>query len=262
MSLRRQLGIPLNEPITLTTSIIDTALADSPTLASMLARPVDTVVANRIVVRQAAEALDGQEGLWKAAKSQHWPQLAVTSQYGRVGYPANVDPFAPTYFTNWTVGFGLNFPIVTGGRIKGDKWVAEAGVREAKSRLQQVTELAEVDTRSALAQLDAAQAAWASSEGTVQQAQRAYEIADLRFREGLSTQTELLDARSALASAESIRLEAARSLGVARVRVALLPALPLANAPTITGQQVLQAQQRVQQRTQTVQTSSTPGQTP
>lgn len=262
MALRRQLGIPLNQPIALTTSIVDTALTDSPTLAALLARPVDTVVANRIVVRQAAEGLEGQEGLWKAAKSQHWPQLAVTSQYGRVGYPANVDPFAPTYYTNWTVGFGLNFPIVTGGRIKGDKWVAEAGVREARSRLQQVTELAEVDTRSAIAQLDAAVAAWASSEGTVEQAQRAYEIADLRFREGLSTQTELLDARGALATAESIRLEAARQLGVARVRVALLPALPIANLPTITGQQVLQAQQRVQQRAQTVQTSSIPGQIP
>jgi hypothetical protein len=126
-----------------------------------------------------------------------------------------------------------------------------------------VTELAEVDTRSAIAQLDAAHAAWSSSEGTVQQAQRAYEIADLRFREGLSTQTELLDARAALAAAESIRLEAARSLGVARVRVALLPALPVANLPTITGQQVLQAQQRVQQRAQPVQNaSSIPGQTP
>ena len=95
--------------------------------------PPDTVVANRIVVRQAAEAVDGQEGLWKASKSQVWPQLQLTSQYGRVGYPANVDPFAPTYFTNWNFGFGLSFPIVTGGRIKGDKVVAEAGVREAKS---------------------------------------------------------------------------------------------------------------------------------
>ena len=262
MGLRRQLGIPLSQPITLTTSIIDTALTDSPTLANMLRQPVDTVVANRIIVRQATEAVDGQEGLWKASKAQQWPQLQLTSQYGRVGYPSNYDPLGPTYYTNWNFGFGLNFPITTGGRIKGDKVVAEAGVREAKSRLQQVTELAEVDTRSALAQLDAAQAAWASSEGTVQQAQRAYEIADLRFREGLSTQTELLDARSALASAESIRLEAARSLGVARVRVALLPALPVANVPTITGQQVLQAQQRVQQRAQTVQTSSTPGQIP
>ena len=263
MGLRRQLGIPLSQPITLTTSIIDTALADSPTLANLLARPADTVVANRIVVRQAAEAVDGQEGLWKASKSQVWPQLQVTSQYGRVGYPSNLDVFAPTYYTNWNFGVGLNFPIVTGGRIKGDKWVAEAGVREARSRLQQVTELAEVDTRSAIAQLDAAQAAWASSEGTVQQAQRAYEIADLRFREGLSTQTELLDARGALVGAESIRLEAARSLGVARVRVALLPALPIANLPTITGQQVLQAQQRVQQRAQPVQNaSSIPGQTP
>lgn len=260
MALRRQVGIPLNQPITLTTSIVDTALAGVPTLARILSMPPDTVVANRIVVRQAAEAVDGQEGLWKAAKSQVWPQLALSSQYGRVGYPANLDPFAPTYYTNWSFAFGLNFPIVTGGRIKGDKVVAEAGVREAKTRLQQITELAEVDTRSALAQLDAAQAAWASSEGTVQQAQRAYEIADLRFREGLSTQTELLDARAALATAESIRLEAARSLGVARVRVALLPALPVVGIPASTGQQL---QQRTQQRAQPAQNASgIPGTTP
>jgi len=261
MSLRRLLGIPLSQPIQLTTSIVDTALAGVPTLARILEIPPDTVVEHRIVVRQAADAVDGQEGLLKASKSQVWPQLALTSQYGRVGYPANLDPFAPTYFTNWNFAFGIQFPIVTGGRIKGDKVVAEAGLREAKTRLQQVMELAEVDTRSALAQLDAAQAAWASSEGTVQQAQRAYEIADLRFREGLSTQTELLDARGALANAESIRLEAARSLGVARVRVALLPALPVAGVGAAAGQQ--QQQQRIQQRTQTVQTSTgIPGTTP
>jgi outer membrane protein TolC len=262
MSLRRLLGIPLGQPITLTTSIADTALAGVPTLAALLSVPPDTVVANRIVVRQAADAVDGQEGLWKASKSQVWPQLQLTSQYGRVGYPANIDPFAPKYYTNWNFGFGLSFPIVTGGRIKGDKVVAEAGVREAKSRLQQVTELAEVDTRSALAQLEAAQAAWASSEGTVQQAQRAYEIADLRFREGLSTQTELLDARAAQATAQSIRLEAARSLGVARVRVALLPALPVAGVPSNVGQQQ-QQQQRVQQRALPAQNASgIPGTTP
>lgn len=262
LSLRRLVGIPLSQPIRLTTSIVDTALAGVPTLARILALPPDTVVEHRIVVRQAAEAVEGQEGLWKASKSQVWPQLALTSGYGRVGYPANLDPLAPTYYTNWSFAVGLQFPLVTGGRIKGDKVVAEAGVREAKSRLQQVTELAEVDTRSALAQLEAAQAAWASSEGTVQQAQRAYEIADLRFREGLSTQTELLDARAALATAESIRLEAARSLGVARVRVALLPALPVAGIPAGGGQQQPQ-QQRTQQRAQPAQNSSgIPGTTP
>ena len=127
-----------------------------------------------------------------------------------------------------------------------------------------MTELAEVDTRSALAQLEAAQAAWASSEGTVAQAQRAYEIADLRFREGLSTQTELLDARGALATAESIRLEAARSLGVARVRVALLPALPVAGVPVDTRDSSSNSSSsRVQQRALPAQNASgIPGTTP
>ena len=69
-----------------------------------------------------------------------------------------------------------------------------------------------------------------ASSGTVEQAQRAYEIADLRYREGLSTQTELLDARVALEQAQGNRAVAARDLQVARMRLLLLPALPLTSA--------------------------------
>ncbi len=227
MTLRRLTGLPSDQPVSLTTTLSDTTLSTVPTLARILSAPPQTDVATRLVVRQAAEALDAQQGLERVARSGAWPQLVVTSQYGRVGYPGNLDPFAPTYYTNWNVSAGLSFPIVTGGRLKGDRGVAEANVRDARLRLRQITELAEVDTRSALAELEAAAAAWAASEGTVEQARRAYQIAELRFNEGLSTQTELLDARQAQAAAESIRLEAARNLGVARVRVALLPALPI-----------------------------------
>jgi outer membrane protein TolC len=185
-------------------------------------------VERRIVVRQAAEAVTAEEGLARSTKSERWPQLSVNSAYGRVGYPGNLDPFAPRYFTNWDLKVGIEVPLFTGGRLRGDRIVADASLREARLRLQQTTELAEVDTRSALAQLAAAEAAWEASEGNVEQAQRAYEIAELRYREGLSTQLELLDARQARARAESLRLQAARALGVARVRVALLPALPVA----------------------------------
>ncbi len=55
----------------------------------------------------------------------------------------------------------------------------------------------------------------------------AYEIAELRYREGLSTQLELSDARLLLQQAQANRAQAARDVQVARVRLALLPDLPL-----------------------------------
>jgi len=231
VQLKQLLNLPVDAPMSLATMAVDTTFGHTPTLARLIQKPVDTSVENRLAVKQAGEAVVAQEGLLKAARSQYFPQLMVTSQYGNVGYPANLDPFGPTYFTNWNVGVGLQFPIFTGGRIKGEKLAAEAGLFEARARQLQAERGARVESRSALASLEAAEAAWGASDGTVREAQRAYEIAELRFREGLSTQTELLDARVALQTAESLRVEAARVLLIARVRVALLDELPLTNAP-------------------------------
>ena len=235
LDLRRLLGVPLTEAVTLTTSLIDTAAAvQTPTLLRILSQPIDTSVERRVVVRQAAEGVEAQEGLARATKSERWPQLNLNSIYGRVGYPGNLDPFQPEYFTNWDVSVGISLPIFTGGRLRGNRIAADAAVDDARLRLQQITELAQVDTRSALAELRAAEAAWEASQGTVEEGQRAYEIAELRFREGLSTQVELLDAREALARAELLRLASARALGIARVRVALLPYLPIAATLGVT----------------------------
>jgi outer membrane protein TolC len=131
---------------------------------------------------------------------------------------------------DWVVALGLQIPIFTGGRIGGEEDVARANLSEAELRLQQIHELAEVDARNAATQLEASDAAWQASAGTVEQAARAYQIAELRYREGLSTQTELLDSRIQLQQAQASRARAARDLQVSRVRLVLLPALPLAGA--------------------------------
>jgi hypothetical protein len=132
-------------------------------------------------------------------------------------------------------------PIFTGGRISGDVLVAEANLSEQRLRLEQVEELAQLDTRSALAELEAAESQWDASTGTVEQAARAYQIADVRYREGISTQTELSDSRILFQQAQANRALAARDLAVARMRVALLRDLPLgagsgAQAGTAAGQ--------------------------
>ncbi|MEA2723669.1 MAG: hypothetical protein QOH59_1440 [Gemmatimonadales bacterium] len=228
--LKSLLDVPLDEPLALTTELGDTVVADPGRLQAVVGTPGDTGTSARAPVRQAAEAVEAQRGLLRVARGQRFPQVALTSQYAQLGYPGKVSPFGARFVDDWVVALGLQIPIFTGGRIGGEEDVARANLSEAELRLQQTHELAEVDARNASTQLEAADAAWQASAGTVEQAARAYQIAELRYREGLSTQTELLDSRIQLQQAQASRARAARDLQVAKVRILLLPALPLAGA--------------------------------
>ena len=181
----------------------------------------------RAAVQDAGTVVRLREATLAAARAERFPSLALNSSYGRVAYPSGLFPGLGDFRTNWTVGATVQVPILTGGRIRGAEMAARAELDQSEAQLQQVRELAALDTRSAWAELAAALAAWEASSGTIQQAVRAHEIADVRYRAGVSTQLELSDARLLLQQAEANRAQAGRDLQVARARVALLPDLPL-----------------------------------
>lgn len=180
----------------------------------------------RTAVREAGAAVQLREASLRAALAERRPSVSVTSNYSRVAYPSDVFPTGD-FRTNWTLGAALTFPVLTGGRQRGSEMVARAELEQSRLQLRQVRELAELDTRSAQAELTAARAALDASAGTVEQATRAYQIAEVRYRAGVSTQLELSDARLLLQQAEANRAQAARDLQVARARLALLPDLPI-----------------------------------
>jgi outer membrane protein TolC len=235
--LKQLLDFPLNQPVTLTTELGDSALVDSSRIAAVVDTPGDTAAMARAPVRQAAEAVTAQRGMVRAAQGQRLPQVGLTSEYAQLGFPNQVSPFGADFVSDWSVSLAVRLPIYTGGRIGGDVAVAQANQTEAELRLQQTREFAEVDARNSATQLEAALAGWQASAGTVEQATRAYQIAELRYREGISTQTELLDSRVQLQQAQASRARAARDLQVARMRIALLPALPLTPPSSATSLQ-------------------------
>jgi outer membrane protein TolC len=98
--------------------------------------------------------------------------------------------------------------------------------------------VAALDARVALSALEQAQATWAASAGTAQQAARAYSIDQIRYREGISTQTDLSQSRLLLEQALANRAQAARDLAVARVRLALLRDLPIQAGTTNSQSQI------------------------
>jgi outer membrane protein TolC len=227
--LRQMLNMPGPERLTLTTGLANEAdllQASRPATAAGGATD-DTMSVARAPVRQLAQALRAEQEQLRIAKSSWIPTLSLSTQYGRVAFPSSGLPDLGNFLTNWTVSLTATVPLFTGGRTRGTAMVAEAAVREAEARYEQVREAASLDAQHAVALLAQAQAALAASHGTSEQAARAYTIADVRYREGLSTQVELNDSRLLLQQASANAALAVRNLQVARMRVSLLRDLPL-----------------------------------
>jgi outer membrane protein TolC len=251
LRLKQLLNIPLEQTVALTTPIdnVDNLPAGIRVagLKVTSAEDPDTSAVNRAAVRQASEAVRAQQQLVRVARAQRIPSLSFSSQYGAVAYPLNGLPGSNDFRYNWTVGISASLPLFTGGRIRGDELIAQANLAEARSRLQQVTEFASLDSRVAINALNQARSAWEASRGTSEQASRAYQIAEVRYREGISTQLELNDSRILLEQATVNRALAARNYQIARIKLALLPNLPLQSG---TSAQSTSTQQQTQQQIQ------------
>ena len=244
LRLKQLLDLPQDFDLQLAVALEDERLLPPPSFAARVAPfeallPIgDPVVAplvvptapipDRTVVTEAATTVRLREASLRLTDAQKNPSVTLNSTYSRIGYPSNLFPTFDR--SNWSVGASVSLPILTGGRQRGDEQVARAELEQARLQLRQTQELADLDSRSAWAELLAARATWEATAGTIQQATRAYEIADVRFRAGVSTQLELSDARLLLQQAEANRAQAARDLQVARARMALLPDLPLGAA--------------------------------
>jgi len=229
LRLKQLLDIPADDSITLASALSDTTslvtfASDVSVADGTLA---DTSAESRAQVRQVAEAVKVQQSQFRIARAQRLPGLALSTQYGRIAYPSSGLPPWDQYYPNWTVTATLSVPLFTGGRITGDEMVARANLTEARENYQQTKELAALDSRAAIADLEQAVAAWKASSGTSEQAAKAYRIAEVRYNEGISTQLELSESRLLLEQAAANRASAARNLKVAQVRLALIRDLPL-----------------------------------
>ncbi|HET9236650.1 MAG TPA: TolC family protein [Oligoflexus sp.] len=230
LRLKQLLDIPLEKSVRLTSSLEgDKDLLDLTAMARQVAdiSPGEAKGNARLIVERAEAAVAMRSAAIDLAQSQHVPSISAVSNYGLVAYPESGMPESGDWLKTWTAGLQVNVPIFSGLRVTGEVRSAEADLEVAQTQKQQTKEQAALDTRSAFDELAAALALWQASAGTVSQAERAYQIAELRYNDGISTQLELSDARLQLQQAQANRARSARDLQVARVRVALLPHLPL-----------------------------------
>jgi outer membrane protein len=251
LQLAIALDLPEGSAIQLTSPLDAEALPEIGTMAQSVAGVPDT--STRIAVTRAQKSVRmAKDNVW-IVRSQALPSLSASLDYQKVRYPDDPwifdesDPegtddhpeglpdefYRPlhAWHTNFYVGATLTVPLFGFGRAFGENLSARAGVHQSEAGLQLTEQGAVADSRDAQLALETAQAQWDATAGTVQVAQRAYDIASVRFEEGVSTQSELADARILLQQALANRAQAARDLQLARIRLALLPALPLTGTP-------------------------------
>jgi outer membrane protein TolC len=216
LSLGRAIGLPLGQVFEIADQLPYADL-DPPSVEDALKMAYNS----RTDFRSALNSAKSSEQALSAAKGQRYPVVAVNGDYGDQG---------PTFSQShgiFSFQAGINVPIFTGGRIKGDITQAEAAVRQRKAEAENVRGQIDYDVRTAFLNLHAAKEQVDVAHQNVDLANDNLARSKERFAAGVTDSVEVVQSEQSLASANDqyitslyshnlAKLALARALGVAR----------------------------------------------
>jgi outer membrane protein TolC len=216
LNLARGIGLPLGQAF---------ELADQLPYADLNPQSVDEALraaySSRSDFRAALSSVKSAQQQLAALRGERYPVLAVNGDYGVQG---------PTFdHSHGTFSFqaGLNVPVFTSGRIKGDLTQAEAALRQRRAEAENLRGQIDYDVRTAFLNLQAAKEQVAVARQSVDLANENLSRSKERFAAGVTDSVEVVQAQQSLASANDqyisslyshnlAKLQLARALGVAR----------------------------------------------
>jgi multidrug efflux system outer membrane protein len=166
--------------------------------SSLLERRPDIRVAEEQLV--AANADIGQ------AKAAFYPQLTLTGFYGYQTVALS-DLFSSPART-WQFGPAVSFPLFTGGRLRGNLKLAEAGFQVSVARYQQTIQNAFREVSDSLIAYQRTREFLAHQEEGTQAHRDATELANVRYEGGVTSYLEVLYNEQELFNAELILAQA------------------------------------------------------
>lgn len=216
MNLSRAIGLPLGQAFD---------LADQLPYAEMNPQAVEdalnTAFKSRSDFRAALSSVKAAQQQLSAARGERCPVLAANGDYGVQG------PNFGHLHGAFTFQAGVNVPIFTSGRIKGDITEAEAVLHQRKAEAENLRGQIDYDVRTGFLNLQAAQQQVTVAKENVDLANENLSRSQERFAAGVTDSVEVVQAQQALASANDqyitslyshnlSKLQLARALGVAR----------------------------------------------
>jgi len=209
LSLSRIIGLPLGQEFTLS----DKAPYDifvPPSLEESLRR----AYASRPDYQAALAQVRAAELSRRAATAEHYPTFDIEGDYGDVG----VNP--ATSNGTFHVAGTVTVPIFQGGKAHADVLQAEATLRQAKARLEDLRGQIDNDIRNALLDLSAAADQVEVARSSVDLAEQTLTQAQDRFTAGVTDNLEVVQAQESVASAHENYISSLYAHNLAKVELA------------------------------------------
>ena len=216
LTLGRAIGLPLGQAFEIADQL-PYADINPPTVEDALKMAYNVRNDFRSVIDSAKSA----ERALSAAKGERYPVVAVNGDYGDQGAT-----FGQSHGV-FSFQAGINVPIFTGGRIKGDITQAEAALRQRRAEAENIRGQIDYDVRTAFLNLNAAKEQVDVAHQNVDLANDNVARSKERFTAGVTDSVEVVQSEQSLASANDqyitslyshnlAKLSLARALGVAR----------------------------------------------
>ena len=216
LTLGRAIGLPLGQTFELADQL-PYADINPPTLEDALTMAYNS----RSDLSSALDSAKSAEQALSAAKGERYPVAAVNGDYGDQG---------PTFGQShgiFSFQAGIDVPVYTGGRIKGDIIQAQATLRQRKAEAENIRGQIDYDVRTAFLNLNAAKEQVDVAHQNVGLANENVARSKDRFAAGVTDSVEVVQSEQSLASANDqyitslyshnlAKLALARALGIAR----------------------------------------------
>jgi outer membrane protein TolC len=219
LTLGRAIGLPLGQVFDIADQL-PYADINPPTVEEALKIAYNS----RTDFRSALNSAKSAEQALLGAKGERYPVVAVNGDYGDQGAT-----FSQSHGV-FSFQAGINVPIFTGGRIKGDITQAEATLRQRKAEAENIRGQIDYDVRTAFLNLNAAKEQVDVAHQNVDLANDNVARSRERFAAGVTDSVEVVQSEQSLASANDqyitslyshnlAKLALARALGVARTNL-------------------------------------------
>lgn len=250
LELKRQINVPIDQPLVLTSSINGAALR------TMIASLVDTAaVTDRASLRSAELTLRAREQAIRIARADYLPSLSLALQTGYQafpplgrGFPARFgqssgefcSPPSTTqncqnggWFVDRSINASASWAVFDGFRARSNVNIARAQANIASLQLSQQREVVGLDVARTRSELRRAIAVYEARQQTVAEAREAFQLASLRFNTGLSTQLEVSDAQLSMLNAQSGAVRSVYDLYLAAADLARALGQPVPTPPLL-----------------------------
>jgi len=162
-----------------------------------------SLLARRPDIREAEQNLIAANAEIGVAKSQFFPQIALTgSGGGSFGRSSAFPGTYPSQIGIWSYGAEVSQPIFTGGGLRGNLHFAESQHAQALIAYRQTIQRAFGDVSDTLIDYDKLHQVRLRQQDTVADLQETVRISTLRYQGGTTTYLEVLDSQRSLYTAE------------------------------------------------------------